>query len=85
MYGSFDVEAMENRPSMLEKTYSQVGESFEDVMYQMEQIEARGGEMTATDAMKLHSSLFKYTMYQELVSKVASKAAGAVNEVMKAQ
>ncbi|TOE30914.1 EscI/YscI/HrpB family type III secretion system inner rod protein, partial [Vibrio parahaemolyticus] len=30
-------------------------------------------------------SMFHYTMFQEIVTKVTSKSANAINEVMKAQ
>ncbi|TOG55138.1 type III secretion system inner rod subunit SctI, partial [Vibrio parahaemolyticus] len=43
------------------------------------------GDMSAVDALQLQQDVFRYSMFQEVVSKIASKSATAINEVMKAQ
>ncbi|AGB12620.1 EscI/YscI/HrpB family type III secretion system inner rod protein [Vibrio parahaemolyticus] len=70
------------QPSVMEKTYNNVGESFEQILATIDSI---GDGMSAVDALRLQQEVFHYSIYQETVTKIASKAATAVNEVMKAQ
>ncbi len=72
------------QPSVMEKTYNSVGESFEQILATIDSIESSGG-MSAVDALRLQQEVFHYSIYQETVSKIAAKAANAINEVMKAQ
>ncbi|OEA58421.1 EscI/YscI/HrpB family type III secretion system inner rod protein [Vibrio parahaemolyticus] len=72
------------KPSVLEETFNNVGEGFEDILNALEQIRGHG-DMSAVDALQLQQDVFRYSMFQEVVSKIASKSATAINEVMKAQ
>ncbi|EIA0835866.1 EscI/YscI/HrpB family type III secretion system inner rod protein [Vibrio parahaemolyticus] len=72
------------KPSVLEETFNNVGEGFEDILNTLEQIRGHG-DMSAVDALGLQQDVFRYSMFQEVVSKIASKSATAINEVMKAQ
>ncbi|MGY6455090.1 type III secretion system inner rod subunit SctI [Vibrio parahaemolyticus] len=72
------------KPSVLEETFNNVGEGFEDILNTLEQIRGHG-DMSAVDALQLQQDVFRYSMFQEVVSKIASKSATAINEVMKAQ
>lgn len=71
------------KPSVLEETFNNVGEGFEDILNTLEQIR-RHGDMSAVDALQLQQDVFRYSMFQEVVTKIASKSATAINEVMKA-
>lgn len=73
------------QPSVMEKTYNSVGESFEQILATIDSIESSGGGMSAVDALRLQQEVFHYSIYQETVTKIAAKAANAINEVMKAQ
>lgn len=73
------------QPSVIEKTYKNVGESFEQILATIESIESSGTGMSAVDALRLQQEVFHYSIYQETVSKIAAKSANAINEVMKAQ
>ncbi len=44
-----------------------------------------GKTITLQDTLALQQSVFHYSMYQETVTKIASKSATAINDVMKAQ
>ncbi|EOI6449164.1 type III secretion system inner rod subunit SctI [Vibrio parahaemolyticus] len=72
------------KSSVLEETFNNVGEGFEDILNTLEQIRGHG-DMSAVDALQLQQDVFRYSMFQEVVSKIASKSATAINEVMKAQ
>ncbi|EGQ8220059.1 EscI/YscI/HrpB family type III secretion system inner rod protein [Vibrio parahaemolyticus] len=72
------------KPSVLEETFNNVGEGFEDILNTLEQIRGHG-DMSAVDALQLQQDVFRYSIFQEVVSKIASKSATAINEVMKAQ
>ncbi|MGM6658367.1 type III secretion system inner rod subunit SctI [Vibrio parahaemolyticus] len=72
------------KPSVLEETFNNVGQGFEDILNTLEQIRGHG-DMSAVDALQLQQDVFRYSMFQEVVSKIASKSATAINEVMKAQ
>ncbi|EHH2508329.1 type III secretion system inner rod subunit SctI [Vibrio parahaemolyticus] len=72
------------KPSVLEETFNNVGEGFEDILNTLEQVRGHG-DMSAVDALQLQQDVFRYSMFQEVVSKIASKSATAINEVMKAQ
>ncbi|EGQ7826067.1 type III secretion system inner rod subunit SctI [Vibrio parahaemolyticus] len=72
------------KPSVLEETFNNVGEGFEDILNTLEQIRGHG-DMSSVDALQLQQDVFRYSMFQEVVSKIASKSATAINEVMKAQ
>lgn len=75
----------ETQPSIIEKTYNSVGDSFEQILATIDSIQSSGGGMSAVDAFRLQQEVFHYSIYQETVSKIAVKAANATNEVMKAQ
>ncbi|GHW72564.1 EscI/YscI/HrpB family type III secretion system inner rod protein [Vibrio cholerae] len=75
----------EMQPSIIEKTYNSVGDSFEQILATIDSIQSSGGGMSAVDALRLQQEVFHYSIYQETVSKIAAKAANATNEVMKAQ
>lgn len=72
------------KPSVLEETFNNVGEGFEDILNTLEQIRGHG-DISAVDALRLHQDVFRYSMFQEAVTKIASKSATAINEVMKTQ
>ncbi|MCX8858520.1 type III secretion system inner rod subunit SctI [Vibrio parahaemolyticus] len=72
------------KPSVLEETFNNVGEGFEDILNTLEQIRGHD-DMSAVGALQLQQDVFRYSMFQEVVSKIASKSATAINEVMKAQ
>ncbi len=72
------------QPSVMEKTYNSVGESFEQILATIESIESSGG-MSAVTALRLTQDAFHYAIYQETVTKIAVKAANAINDVAKAQ
>lgn len=71
--------------SVFEETFDNIGKGFEDILADIEKINADGGQMSASDAMSLQMNTFQYTLYQEVVTKIASKSATAINDVMKAQ
>ncbi|WP_336934422.1 EscI/YscI/HrpB family type III secretion system inner rod protein [Vibrio cholerae] len=75
----------ETQPSIIEKIYNSVGDSFEQILATIDSIQSSGGGMSAVDTLRLQQEVFHYAVYQETVSKIAAKAANATNEVMKAQ
>ncbi|MCF5857715.1 hypothetical protein [Aeromonas veronii] len=79
---SFAIEQVQ--PSVMEETFNNVGEGFQEVLDQMDRINTNQSIKTV-DTLALQQSMFHYTMFQEIVTKVASKSANAINEVMKAQ
>ncbi|AMF96280.1 MULTISPECIES: hypothetical protein [Vibrio harveyi group] len=79
---SFGIEQIQ--PSVVEDTFNKVGEGFQDILEQMERIN-NNKSITAADTLVLQQSVFHYTMFQEIVTKLTSKSANAINEVMKAQ
>lgn len=79
---SFGIEQIP--PSVMEDTFNNVGEGFQEILEQMERINSNQ-TITTVDTLALQQSMFHYTMFQEIVTKVTSKSANAINEVMKAQ
>lgn len=79
---SFGIEQIQ--PSVMEETFNNVGEGFQEILNQMDKINTNQ-TITTVDTLALQQSMFHYTMFQEIVTKVASKSASAINEVMKAQ
>ncbi|HHL2502283.1 TPA: EscI/YscI/HrpB family type III secretion system inner rod protein [Yersinia enterocolitica] len=74
-----------NQVSILENTYNNIGEGFKDMMEVLNDVNSRGGDITVTDTFSLQQAIFNFTMHQEIVTKIASKSAAAINDVMKAQ
>ncbi|MEZ9201584.1 EscI/YscI/HrpB family type III secretion system inner rod protein [Vibrio splendidus] len=72
------------QPSVMEETFNNVGDGFQEILNQMDKINTNQ-TITTVDTLALQQSMFHYTMFQEIVTKVASKSASAINEVMKAQ
>ena len=72
------------QPSIMEETFNNVGKGFQEVLDNLERINSRQA-ISAGDSLAIQQSLFHYNMYQETVTKIASKSANAINEVMKAQ
>ena len=79
---SFGIEQIQ--PSVMEETFNNVGEGFQEILNQMDKINTNQS-ITTVDTLALQQSMFHYTMFQEIVTKVASKSASAINEVMTAQ
>ncbi|MDH5928705.1 EscI/YscI/HrpB family type III secretion system inner rod protein [Vibrio lentus] len=79
---SFGIEQIQ--PSVMEETFNNVGDGFQEILNQMDKINTNQS-ITTVDTLALQQSMFHYTMFQEIVTKVASKSASAINEVMKAQ
>lgn len=79
---SFAIEQVQ--PSVMEETFNNIGEGFQEILEQMDRINTNQS-ITTVDTLALQQSMFHYTMFQEIVTKVASKSANAINEVMKAQ
>lgn len=79
---SFGIEQIQ--PSVMEETFNNVGDGFQEILNQMDKINTNQ-TITTVDTLALQQSMFHYTMFQEIVTKVASKSASAINEVMKAQ
>lgn len=73
------------KPSVLEETFDNIGKGFQEILDSLDKVNANGGAFSAQDALTLQQSVFHYTMFQETVTKITSKAANAVNEVSKAQ
>ncbi|CAQ85551.1 MULTISPECIES: hypothetical protein [Photorhabdus] len=82
----FEIASIRNeQATIFEKTYNNVGEGFKEIFDVLNQVNASGGHITVTDTFALQQAVFQFSMYQEMVTKVASKSATAVNDVMKAQ
>lgn len=79
---TFGIEKIQ--PSVMEETFNNVGEGFQEILNQVDKINTNQS-ITTVDTLALQQSMFHYTMFQEIVTKVASKSANAINEVMKAQ
>ena len=79
---AFGIEKIQS--SVMEETFNNVGDGFQEILDQMDKINSNQ-TVTAVDTLALEQSMFHYTMFQEIVTKVASKSASAINEVMKAQ
>lgn len=73
------------QPSVLEDTFNNIGEGFQEILDNLDKINANQDAMTVQDTFALQQSVFHYSLYQETVTKIASKSANAINEVMKAQ
>ncbi|AYV25050.1 EscI/YscI/HrpB family type III secretion system inner rod protein [Vibrio mediterranei] len=78
--------AIENiKPSVIEDTFDNIGEGFQKILDNLDRINTSGQTITVKDTLALQQSVFHYSMYQETVTKISSKSANAINEVMKAQ
>ncbi|MCG7491846.1 MULTISPECIES: EscI/YscI/HrpB family type III secretion system inner rod protein [Vibrio] len=73
------------QPSVLEDTFNNIGEGFQEILDNLDKINANQDAITVQDTFALQQSVFHYSLYQETVTKIASKSANAINEVMKAQ
>lgn len=71
--------------SIVKETYQNVGEGFKEILNVLDEVNASGGDITVSDTFALQQAVFQYSMYQEMITKIASKSANAINEVMKAQ
>ncbi|EKT64601.1 hypothetical protein [Providencia burhodogranariea] len=71
--------------SIAKETYQNVGEGFKEILNVLDEVNASGGSVTVSDTFALQQAVFQYSMYQEMITKIASKSANAINEVMKAQ
>lgn len=71
--------------SIVKETYQNVGEGFKEILNVLDGVNASGGSITVSDTFALQQAVFQYSMYQEMITKIASKSANAINEVMKAQ
>lgn len=72
-------------PSVLEQTAEGVGDSFQKMMDGIDQLNDPTRQMNFSDVLEIQQAAFEYGFYQEAVSKIISKGATAINEVMKAQ
>ncbi|EKN4037962.1 EscI/YscI/HrpB family type III secretion system inner rod protein [Yersinia enterocolitica] len=82
----FAVTGIQNsQVSILENTFDNVGEGFKEIMDILNDVNSKGGNITVTDTLSLQQAMFKFTMHQEIITKIASKSASAINDVMKAQ
>lgn len=70
--------------SVLEESFDHIGKGFQQILDEIEKMNAKGG-ISTVDAIKIQQSAFHYSMYQEIVTKIVSKSTNAINEVMKAQ
>ncbi|EJL6267958.1 EscI/YscI/HrpB family type III secretion system inner rod protein [Vibrio cholerae] len=73
------------QPSVLEDTFNNIGKGFQEILDSLDKANANGQALTVQDTLSLQQSVFYYTMYQETVTRIASKSANAINEVTKAQ
>lgn len=71
--------------SIVKETYQNVGEGFKEILNVLDEVNASGASITVSDTFALQQAVFQYSMYQEMITKIASKSANAINEVMKAQ
>lgn len=70
--------------AVLEETFNNVGKGFQEILNQLDHINTDKA-ISTVDTLALQQSMFNYTMFQEIVTKITSKSANAINEVMKAQ
>lgn len=80
-----NIEQVQLQPSVLEDTFNNIGKGFQEILDSLDKANVNGKTLTVQDTLSLQQSVFHYTMYQETVTKIASKSANAINEVMKAQ
>ncbi|ENM3804006.1 EscI/YscI/HrpB family type III secretion system inner rod protein [Vibrio cholerae] len=73
------------QPSVFEDTFNNIGKGFQEILDSLDKANANGQALTVQDTLSLQQSVFYYTMYQETVTRIASKSANAINEVTKAQ
>lgn len=71
-------------PSFMKQTFDKVGDGFQEILEQVDRVYSKKSVSTV-DALALQQSMFHYALYQEIVTKITSKSANAVNEVIKAQ
>ncbi len=72
-------------PSVMDETVNGVGDSFQKLMDGIDQLNDPTRQMNFQDVFAIQQAAFEYGFYQEAVSKIISKGATAINEVMKAQ
>ncbi|CAB1261382.1 type III secretion apparatus protein, YscI/HrpB family [Vibrio cholerae] len=80
-----NIEQIQIQPSVLEDTFNNIGKGFQEILDSLDKANANGQALTVQDTLSLQQSVFHYTMYQETVTRIASKSANAINEVTKAQ
>jgi hypothetical protein len=80
----YGLEAAQEK-NIISESFDNVGKSFQQILNDLEAVNRSEGGLSAVDALSLQQSLFQYSFYQETVTKIASKAANSINEVMKAQ
>jgi type III secretion system YscI/HrpB-like protein len=79
-----DLNVQAIQPSVFEDAFNNIGEGFQEIMNDLQKIND-GKTITLQDTLALQQSVFHYSLYQETVTKIASKSATAINDVMKAQ
>lgn len=79
-----DLNVQALQPSVFEDAFNNIGEGFQEIMNDLQKIND-GKTITLQDTLALQQSVFHYSLYQETVTKIASKSATAINDVMKAQ
>ena len=79
-----DLNVQAIQPSVFEDAFNNIGEGFQEIMDNLQKINDRK-TITLQDTLALQQSVFHYSMFQETVTKIASKSATAINDVMKAQ
>lgn len=70
--------------SVIGETFNHVGDSFKEILADVEKINKQNG-VSVQDALNLTEAAFHYDFYQNILTKIASKSANAINDVMKAQ
>ncbi|MCX8986022.1 EscI/YscI/HrpB family type III secretion system inner rod protein [Citrobacter portucalensis] len=77
-------EILTRPASIIGETFNHVGDSFKEMLAEVEKINNQNG-VSVQDALKLTESAFHYDYFQNVLTKIASKSANAINDVMKAQ
>ncbi|WP_318452419.1 EscI/YscI/HrpB family type III secretion system inner rod protein [Photobacterium leiognathi] len=81
----FPIDNIHSSSSIVKETFNHVGEGFERIIDSLDRINEGDGNITIQDTLSLQKEVFEYTMYQEMITKIASKSANSINEVMKSQ
>lgn len=71
--------------SVFEDGYKNVGKGFSEILSIIDNINKASDTISVVDTLQLQQAVFKYTMHQEIITKIAAKSANSINEVMKAQ
>ncbi|EGQ8442526.1 EscI/YscI/HrpB family type III secretion system inner rod protein [Vibrio cholerae] len=71
--------------TLVNDVYNNIEEGFSEILSAIQNVKSGSGEFTAADALAIQQGVYHYTLYQETITKVVSKAANAINEVSKAQ